>query len=47
MTKYEQYAFYKTFDSQSDFVDKAAQAEYLRLHPKIEVGKDQVIDFGS
>lgn len=49
MSKYEQYAFYKTFDSQSDFVEwyKAAQAEYLKLHPKIEVGKDQVIDFGS
>ena len=47
MSKYDQYLFYKTFDSLSDYVEwyKAAQAEYNALHPTIEVGKDQAINF--
>lgn len=49
MSKREQYFFFKSFDSQSEFVKwyKAAQEEYSKLHPTIEVGKDQYIDFGE
>lgn len=43
MTSREKYAFYKSFDSQQAYLEwyKAAQAEYLALHPTIEIGTNQ------
>lgn len=49
MTPDEQFAFFETFDSQKEYMEwyQAAQAEYLSLHPTIEIGENQVIDFGN
>lgn len=47
MTSREKYAFYKSFESREAYLEwyRAAQAEYLALHPTIEVGSDQKLVF--
>lgn len=49
MSKREKFFFYRSFDSQSEFVKwyEAAQEEYSKLHPTIELGEDQYIVFGD
>ena len=46
MTSKEQYAFYKSFNSHSEYMEwyKAAQAEYNALHPVIEIGSNKRIE---
>lgn len=45
MSSREKYAFYKSFESQQAYLEwyRAAQAEYLALHPTIEVGSNQKV----
>ena len=49
MTSREQYAFYKSFASRQEYLEwyAAAEAEYAALHPTIEVGSNQEIDFSD
>ena len=49
MSRYEKYAFYNSFATHQEYADwyDAAKAEYMKLHPNIEVGENQVIDFSD
>lgn len=49
MSPEEQYKFCLTFESQEEYMKwyQQAQAEYVSLHPTIEIGENQVIDFGQ
>lgn len=49
MSSDDQTKFYESFDDPKDFYKwfEAAEAEYNKLHPKIVVDVDEVVDFGN